>query len=239
MFKAIIAGTGGTGGGADALALAQLLATPSGGATVTPVEVPAGQSVGRGLHEAALEQGADLIVVGSSHRGLLGRILAGDDVLATLRSAPCSVAIAPRGFAGGTHAIACIGVGYDGDEPAQAALAAARALAGERTKVRALGVATPPQGLVSPLGVSAVAAIEAKREQIERCIAELGPGVEGYAVDGIAHQKLAELSAEVDLLVVGSSDRGLLGRALLGSTSETLSREAACPLLVVSARRPA
>jgi nucleotide-binding universal stress UspA family protein len=88
---------------------------------------------------------------------------------------------------------------------------------------------------VTPLGVSAVAAIEARRDQIEKCIGGLEHGVEGRVVDGIAHQRLAELSAEVDLLVVGSSQRGRVGRVLLGSTSETLSREAACPLLVTPA----
>ena len=232
MFKSIIVGTKGGPGDADAIALAELLA---GGASVTPVEIAGGRPVGRGLHEAAVEGGADLIVIGSSTRGLIGRILAGDDVTATLRSAPCSVAIAPRGYAAAPHAVGRIGVGYDGSPEAQAALAVATALAGEDVDVCALGVATPPQGLVTPLGVSAVAAIEARRERTEQCIAELAPAVEGYAVDGIAHQKLAELSAEVDLLVIGSSRRGKVGRVLLGSTSETLSREAACPLLVVAA----
>ena len=38
------------------------------------------------------------------------------------------------------------------------------------------------------------------------------------------------------MLVIGGSRRhGAIGRALLGSTSEALSREAACPLLVVPA----
>ena len=34
---------------------------------------------GRGLHEQAEAQGADLIVVGSCSRGLLGRAMLGDD----------------------------------------------------------------------------------------------------------------------------------------------------------------
>lgn len=236
MFKTIIVGTKAQGpGDTDAIALAELLAGADRDAVVTQVQVPGGEAVGRGLHEAAVERAADLIVIGSSTRGLLGRILAGDDVVATLRSAPCSVAVAPHGYGEAAHAFERIGVGYDGSPNAQAALAAARALAGGRATVCALAVATPPQGLVTPLGVSAVAAIESKREQTERCIAELDPVVEGHAVDGIAHQKLAELSHAVDLLVVGSSRRGKVGRVLLGSTSETLSREAASPLLVVAA----
>ena len=234
MFDTIIIGSSGGAGDPDAVALAELL-TGAGG-SATPVRVPNGQPVGRGLHDAAAEHGADLIVVASSGRGLIGRIFAGDDVAATLRSAPCPVAIAPRGFAAEQRAIARIGVGYDGSPQAQAALDAARRLAADSgAEVQALGVATPPQGLVAPLGVSAIAAIEARRERTERCIAALGPDVQGSVVDGIARERLAELADEVDLLVVGSSARGTVGRVLLGSASETLSRQAACPLLVVAA----
>jgi nucleotide-binding universal stress UspA family protein len=232
MFDTVIAGADGGAGEADVAALAALLGGPR--AEVVSTHVDHG-SVGHGLHDAALERGADLIVVGSSHCGLLGRIFAGDDVASTLRSAPCAVAVAPRGFADGPSRLARIGVGYDGGAQAHVALDVAKALAArERARVQVLGVATPPQGLTTPIGVSAVAALEAKREQIERCIAELEPDVTGEVLDGIAHQRLAELSTEVDLLVVGSSRHGGIGRVLLGNTSETLSREAACPLLVVT-----
>lgn len=235
MFTTAIAGIDGSPADADALALARLLVEPGG--AVIPIRIEPGRPVGHALHEAALAAAADLIVVGSSGRGLLGRILAGDDVIATLRCAPCAVAIAPHGFLSqADDPIACIGVGYDGRAHAQAALDKAKALAARTgASVRALGVASPPQGLVTPIGIPAVAALEAGRERAERSIANLGPDVTAHVVDGIAHQRLAELSAEVDLLVVGSSRRGTFGRVLLGSTSERLSREAACPLLVVPA----
>ena len=55
-------------------------------------------SVGRGLHELAEPAGADLLVIGSSRRGLLGRVLIGDDTRAALNGAPCAVAIAPAGY---------------------------------------------------------------------------------------------------------------------------------------------
>src|SRR3954465_956427 len=51
-------------------------------------------SVGRGLHELCETTGADLLVVGSSRRGLLGRVLIGDDTGAALNGAPCPIAIA-------------------------------------------------------------------------------------------------------------------------------------------------
>jgi nucleotide-binding universal stress UspA family protein len=232
MFKSVIAGVDGGAAGPDALALAELLAEP--GVRVIPVTVPATQAPADGLHDAAVKHDADLVVVGSSSRGLIGRVLAGDDVKATLRSAPCAVAVAPHGFADEPRTIAEVGVGYDGGSHARAALDVAKAIAARTgAKVRALGVAMPPQGLVDPVGISAVEAIKARYEQMQRLIAELEPEISGQAVDGIAHHRLAELSREVDLLVVGSSRRGAIGRVLLGSTSEQLSSEASCPLLVV------
>jgi nucleotide-binding universal stress UspA family protein len=82
LFNSVIVGVKGAAA-EDAAALARALAAAAGGARVSEVRVPDGESVGRGLHDAAVEQGADLIVIGSSTRGLLGRILAGDDVIAT------------------------------------------------------------------------------------------------------------------------------------------------------------
>jgi nucleotide-binding universal stress UspA family protein len=234
VFETVIVGVADADNSADPTALAQRLARE--GADVERVHIDAG-SVSKGLRDAAAGRGADLIVLGSSQRGLLGRTFAGDDVTDTLRCTPCAVAVVPRGYAEGSRALAHIGAGYDGSAPASVALDTARSLAADSgAKLHVLGVATPPQGLATPLGVSAVTSLESKRAQIEQCIAELAPEIDGVVVDGIAHQELAELSEKVDLLVIGSTRRhGRLSRALLGSTSEALSREAACPLLVVPA----
>jgi nucleotide-binding universal stress UspA family protein len=233
MFERAIASVNGGAGDADAVALGELLVAPEG--TVVAVNC-SGRPVASALHDAALEHDADLIVVGCSERGVLGRILARHDVTATLRSAPCAVAVAPDGFAAQRRAIARVGVGYDGGPHAQVAMDAAMAIAARvGARVHALGVAAPPNGIVSPIGISAVAALEAERERTERAIARLAPGIVARAVDGIPHQRLAEFSAKVDLLVVGSSRRGAIGRVLLGSTAEALSHEASCPLLVVPA----
>jgi hypothetical protein len=56
-------------------------------------------SPGRGLHEEAERRNADLIVVGSSSRSLLGRVWVGDDARASLNGAPSAVAIAARSYA--------------------------------------------------------------------------------------------------------------------------------------------
>src|SRR5437588_2861264 len=86
-------------------------------------------SVGRGLHELCELIGADLVAVGSSRRGLLGRVLIGDDTSAALNGAPCSIAIAPTNYSQQPRALREIGVGYDGSPESEHALSVARALA--------------------------------------------------------------------------------------------------------------
>ena len=86
-------------------------------------------SVGRGLHELCELLGADLVAVGSPRRGLLGRVLVGDDTSAALNGAPCSIAIAPTNYSQQPGAMREIGVGYDGSPESEHALSVARMLA--------------------------------------------------------------------------------------------------------------
>lgn len=55
-------------------------------------------SVSQGLHEIAERLEADLLVVGMSRQGPVGRALLGDNASATLNRAPCAVAIAPASY---------------------------------------------------------------------------------------------------------------------------------------------
>ena len=66
------------------------------GAALRCAESP---SPGRALRELAEATGADLLVVGSSRHGRLGRILLGDDTRGALDGASCVVAVAPAGYA--------------------------------------------------------------------------------------------------------------------------------------------
>lgn len=74
----------------------------------------------------------DVIVLGASHRGALGRIWPGSATEQTLHGAPRPVAVAPPGYAVahplGTP-LARIGVGYDGSAEARRALELAAGLA--------------------------------------------------------------------------------------------------------------
>lgn len=91
-----------------------------------------GVSAPRALHEFAEEVSADVIVIGSTHRGRLGRVLPGSVGERLLHGAPCAVLVAPSGFADrDSFAIAAIGVGYDGRTESSHARDVAAALASE------------------------------------------------------------------------------------------------------------
>jgi nucleotide-binding universal stress UspA family protein len=192
-------------------------------------------SPGRGLHDLAEERGADLLVVGSCSRGTLGRAMLGDDTRAALNGAPCAVAIAARGYAENPLPPARVGVGYDGSEESEAALAAARLVAERhRAKLIAVAIVSVPTysftGLTPPaLGETIDLLIEEAKERL----GALGDDVEGHAVYGLPGEELARFGDDVDLLVVGSRNYGPLRRLVLGSTSDYLERHARCSLLVL------
>lgn len=195
-------------------------------------------SVGQGLHELAESIGADLLVLGSSRRGVLGRVLIGDDTHAALNGAPCPVAIAPAGFAERPAAIHEVGVGYNGSSESEHALAVARRLAGEHdAKLSAFEAISLPtyvfMGPTIPDYAAVGEMIDAARDQVR----ELG-GVEPHAAYGPAAEELASYSASLDLLVVGSRGYGPIGRLVHGSTSRHLARTARCPLLVLTRGTP-
>ncbi len=70
--------------------------------------------MGRGLHEVAEQLGADVLVVGMSRKGAVGRVLLGDNARSSLKGAPCAVAMAPAGYARRACAIERVSVCYDG-----------------------------------------------------------------------------------------------------------------------------
>lgn len=191
-------------------------------------------SVGRGLHEIAELIDADLLVVGSSHRGLLGRVRLADNTHAALNGAPCAIAVAPTGYhAESLPLMREIGVGYDGSPESEQALTLARALALEtEAKLSAFhAIAVPTyllHGLTAADGTQITGLVDEAREQI----AALGD-VEPHAAYGDPAEELTLYSASLDLLVLGSRGYGPVGRLVHGSTAQHLARTARCPLLVL------
>jgi len=195
-------------------------------------------SPARALHRMAERERADVLVVGSAHRGAVGRVLGGDVALGSLHGSPCPVAVAPRGLADRDAArLSRIGVGFDGTPESRQALAAAVALAkSARARLELLCAAAAPIPLFAEAaytdGVIVDYRLEAE-ELISRTLAELDVDAVGKAVVGSPVETLVELTHRVDLLVVGSRGWGPIRRILLGSTAARLVREAACPVLVL------
>ena len=188
-------------------------------------------SVAGGLHRLALERSAELIVVGSHHRRS-GHLWSADRTRATLRDAPCPVAVAPQGYAGrSTEPIRSVGVGYDGTVEAREALLFARALATVTdAEISALWVVDRSNwpDATSNMGRKA---IEARRRLTDL------RGVTGIVVETDvhrAHDALADFARTVDILVLGSHHHGLLRSIVLGDAVKGVARRLPCPLLVMA-----
>ncbi|HEX5192047.1 MAG TPA: universal stress protein [Solirubrobacteraceae bacterium] len=263
MFHNVLVGVDGRSTGRDAIALAGRLVDRGGVVTLAHVHAHdveqaersherleaeratagvdarlvsvASASPGQGLHVQAERQHADLLVVGSCSRGMLGRVALGDDTRAALNGAPCAVAIAPHGYAAHQPPIAKVGVAFNGSPESHAALAAARRLAAAHdARILALHVVSLPITYAGYAGPTAVGeAIAAMLEAAERELSEL-PDVQGRAVRGVAGEELAIFGDEVDILVAGSRGYGPVRRLVLGSTTDYLQRHARCALLVLS-----
>jgi nucleotide-binding universal stress UspA family protein len=193
------------------------------------------RSVAHGLHHLAAQRGTDLIVLGSGHRGLLGRTLLGDDARSVLRRAPCAVAIAPRGYraAGTGGGLSRIGVGLDVGSQSGGVLRVAHALAAcHHSTITALSVVSLqsiPYGEPLPDRWPQIAG-----QRVVDELHRLGEfEVEGDAAYGDPGERLAEFSAEVDLLIVDYPSHGPLCQRLRGGTPEYLARHTRCPLVVL------
>jgi nucleotide-binding universal stress UspA family protein len=195
------------------------------------------------LRDLADQEGADAIVLGSTHRGPLGRIYPGSVAERLLDGAPCAVAVAPRGFASRDPELRVLCVAFDGSPESQAALDLAGGLAeAAEATLRVVAVHepfTPGTAAVAPMGaldVGAVTQREAMERRLHEVVAAL-PGTlraKGLLLKGqAAEELLAETELGVDLLVMGSRGHGPLGRVLLGGVSAKVVRSAPCPVLVM------
>lgn len=208
-------------------------------------EVVFGSSAAKSLHEIAEDRGATAIVVGSSHRGPIGRVIPGGTAKRLLAGAPCAVALAGRGHELTGAPPRRLAVAFDGSEEARGALEAAIALAREweaaLTLLVAVEIASPPPS--SPFTPLPPAELEGREEVRMAEIAESGVasvpkeiGADHRLLHGPAEQVIGEVSGDYDLLLVGSRGYGPLGRTLLGSTSLALVDAARCSVLAVPRR---
>jgi len=197
-------------------------------------------SPARALHTLAETRGADLVVVGSTHTGRLGRVFPGSTGEKLFHGATCAVAVVPRGHE--DREIARIGVAYDGTDEAKAALELGAALAKRfDAKLELIGVAGLDWYAGPALVGGANYEMETLRVETEKRIEEalheaaqeLDRPSETVLRDGDPAEELAEQSEQLDLLVTGSRGYGPLRAVLMGGVSGRLIRLAHCPVIVV------
>ena len=190
---------------------------------------------GRGLYMLAEAEDARIVVVGSTTRGRIGQALIGSTGELLLSSAPCAVAVAPRGYSHGERpALGLVGVAFDGHDDSVRAVEEAHRLAKLMdADLRVISVGPILRWPVSPRGP-----IWFSEEEIGARMREVLGDIEGDRVrllleQGEPAEVLAAVGVELDLLVAGSRGFGPVRRAVLGSTTRELLRLSPCPVLIV------
>ena len=200
-------------------------------------------SAAKGLYQLAEEESAIATVVGSTHRGALGRVLPGSVGANLLQGAPAAVAVAPRGYATrDERRLRQLMVGFDGSPEAAAALDAASGLAARLEGAVTVVTAVEPHGygwgealaVLSEGDLRTRQQVE-RREILDRGLQRIPDGVpvEARLVNGEVADVLADASTDADLLLVGSRSYGPVRRTLLGSSSAQVMHRAECPVMVL------
>ena len=204
-------------------------------------------SAARALHELSEAEDAGLLVVGSTQRGAVGRVLPGSTAERLMHGAPCALAIVPPGWEAG-GGLNTIGVAYVDSEEGREALLGAYALA--RRAGAALRVLTAVKAGLATYGQTEARTAERRgrdhdeiegelrvqaEEALRRATDALGADV---AVEADAYVEdpadvLIRVSEHLDLLVCGSRGYGPLRAVLLGGVSRRLTAEAQCPVIVL------
>jgi nucleotide-binding universal stress UspA family protein len=216
-----------------------------------------GASRAEALHAEADTVGADVVVLGSTHRGALGRAFLGTVALDLLHESSRGVAVAPAGYASeGSARLERVLVAFDGSGESRAAMARGVSIARRAGAVVEVVVvadttqypwALPEGGMADPsLGYSSGVypdpeLVEIERHTAQRRAHELLDQVpsdgtcERRVVEGDPAEALVEASRGADLLLMGSRAQGTAERALVGSTSARVIRSAHCPVWVMPA----
>lgn len=261
MYRKLIVGFKDTPQGRDALRLGQLLARASG-AEMLVATVPTKR--GRDLADLTRTESADLVVLGSTHRGRVGRVLPGAMAYRLLGEGPCAVAVAPPGFSSRADGsgerpldadaedvgIRVIGVGYDASPAAEEALEVAAELAVRNgAALRVYAVALRRSDLPGSAGLTAPgapSAAETLREELHRAVSRLPAQARALPIfrHGLPAVELIEAAENgIDLLALGTRRGGPVRRAFLGSVTSAVLQGAACPVLIsptgIGSGRPA
>jgi nucleotide-binding universal stress UspA family protein len=193
--------------------------------------------VTRGLQRIAAEEHADLVVVGASRRGAIGRVTPGATSQRIINGSRCPVVVVPEDYELPSR-VSVVGVAYvptaEGDRALRIGAAIAR-MAG--AVLRVVTVIKPSLGADASAGPAKEAA-ERRRAKLEAMVAAAttehddGIHAEHEIVVDDPSDALLRISPHLDLLVMGSRGYGPMLGVLLGSVSRRVTTSADCPVLV-------
>ena len=202
-----------------------------------------GRSPAEALHRLAESDHASVLVVGSSHRGRLGRVQPGGTAERLLAGSPCAVALAPDGYrVPADRPLTRVGVAFDGSPESRTAFAAALSAAQACNAELEVITVIPTRVYGAPV-LGAPSGYEVVRADVEgslrhdhaEALTDLPDvvRVESVMLEGHPAAVLAERSADLDLLFIGSRGYGPLRAVLTGGTSGAVMRTAQCPVIVL------
>jgi nucleotide-binding universal stress UspA family protein len=197
----------------------------------------------RGLREVAEAERAALIVVGTTARGRIGRVLVGSVARRLLHGSPCAIAVAPRGLAQHELHTGVVAAAFDLSPESQRAVDQAAAIASALgASVRIIAIEPVSARHFDDLDVDAgfAGAGATPSARLQAGVSRVRAGLparlraEGRLLKGDPVETLIEeAGAGVDLLVMGSRGHGALGRVFAGSVSAAVLEAAPCPVIVV------
>ena len=208
-------------------------------------------SISQGLMELAGQHGADVVVVGSSSSGLLGRIALGSVTARLVHTSHVPVALAPRGYPASPVPLQRLTIAYGGAADAVGLIATSAELAKQwKVRLRIASFTVPPLTLfggstarspedlvvkqwTSKTTDAAVKQLNAAREEVPIPDVDvvIGTGTDWrQAVENIAWET-------GDVLLLGSGAAGPMAQVFLGSAASKILRHAPVPVMIVPKRR--
>ncbi len=204
-------------------------------------------SIPNGLMELVVIHSANLVVVGSSSSGLLGRVGLGSVTERLVHSASVPVAIAPRGYASATVPVGRLTAAYGGEADVNGLIAAAAELAKSwSVPLRIVSFTVRPvrmfAGSIESSAEDLVVEQWSRRtlddvtKQLEAVRARVPvPDVE--VVIGAGHDWREAVDSVSwspgDMLVLGSGAAGPAAHVFLGSAASKILRHAPVPVMIV------
>ena len=210
-------------------------------------------SIPNGLMELADQHSADVVVVGSSSSGLLGRVTLGSVTDRLVHTSQVPVALAPRGYPSSPVPIQRLTAGYGGAADAVGLIAASAERAQQwKVRLRIASFTVPPFTLFA-------GSIEHSAEELvvqqwisrtmDAAVKQLGdaratvsiPDVDVVIGTGTGWREAVDDIAweSGDLLLLGSGAAGPMAHVFLGTAAAKILRHAPVPVMIVPRRHTA